>query len=166
MKKTIQIIIVLVSSFLLSSCNTKDTICPEEQISPFRIGFKRTIDSTTNNYVVYLTLPSESGSINDTIYHSATAPGYVYLPVDITSDSTWFYIDFIYYNKADSSTLIKTDTISYTYTSEPILNNLDCGFSMEFKLDTFYYTNNHIDTAFLKNKLINSDKLNHVEIYY
>jgi hypothetical protein len=164
LKRIQQILLFIGIGLYFFSCNTEDTICPEEQISQFRIAFNNTIDSTTNLYTLYITLPTDSGWVNDTIYNSSTTPGYIYLPVDITADSTWFFIDFS--TITDSSSITVTDTISYTYTRIPILDNLECGFTMEFPIDTFYYTKHNLDTAILSNKQINSDNVNHVEIYY
>ncbi|MGD9994772.1 MAG: DUF6452 family protein [Salinivirgaceae bacterium] len=160
------LILVILSGVIgwLSSCTSEDAICPGEKTSQFRIGFTQTIDTTTIHYLVYQTLPSDSGLVNDTIYSRSIKPGYVYLPVDITADSTWFMIGFV--SEVDSNYYIVTDTITYTYTKEPILTDLECGFTMEFLIDTFYYTTNHIDSALLISKQINNEKINHVEILY
>lgn len=160
------IILVLLSGVIawLSSCTSEDAICPGERVSQFRIGFTKTIDSTTIHYLIYQTLPVDSARVNDTIYNHSIKPGYVYIPVDITTDSTWFMIGFV--SEVDSNYFIVTDTITYTYTKEPILTDLECGFTMEFLIDTFYYTTNHIDSALLISKQINTENTNHVEILY
>jgi hypothetical protein len=69
-------------------------------------------------------------------------------------------------SEVDSNYFVVTDTITYTYTKVPILTDLECGFTMEFLIDTFYYTTNHIDSALLISKQINTEKINHVEILY
>lgn len=164
MKKLFLLLMLSGAIGWLGSCASEETICPGEKTSQFRIGFTQTIDSTTIHYLVYQTLPTDSGMRNDTLYNLSIKPGYVYLPVDITSDSSWFMIGFV--SEVDSNYYIVTDTITYTYTKEPLLTDLECGFTMEFVIDTFYYTTNHIDTALLISKKINTEKLNHVEILY
>lgn len=165
MKKAIQIIIfAIVFSLTFISCNNVETTCPDEQISQFRLGFNKDINDDINYYTLYLTIPTDSGTINDTIYKSDIDPGYIYIPVDITSDSSSFFIDFSIVT--DTSTTTYTDIIAYTYSRTPILDNLECGFTMEFQIDKVYYTTNLIDSAYITSKAINTEKVNHVEIIY
>jgi len=89
----------------------------------------------------------------------------VEIPVNITSDSTLIYIDFIY--STDTTPEIKvTDYIAFTTTNHTYMDELECGIVTEFKIKRKYYSENHIDTAILNYDLINSENVNHVEIYY
>jgi len=145
---------------LFMSCNSTESSCPGESISQLRIGFTRETDSTTNHFIVYHPL------LADSIYDSIVAPKYVDVPMDVTSDSMAVFIDFIIAQTDSTSEIKVTDVVAITYKSHSYIENLDCGVLMDFEIEEVYYTHNHLDTFYFRNKDINSEIVDHVEISY
>lgn len=98
---------------------------------------------------------------SDSITSEGNFPEKVDIPVDFNADSTIFFIDFI----NDTLPTI-TETIKFNYNRNLILHDQECGFIMEFEIDSIKSTHNKMDTAFIINKQINIDNEGNMEIYY
>jgi|GEM_PF-3683760 hypothetical protein len=159
LKEYLVILFLITSTIIFQGCNNSGVKCPGNSISPFRLGFNRTKDSISNHFNVYSPL------LTDSIYNSNTEPSSLEFPVNITSDSTLIYIDFIY--STDSTPEVKvTDIIAFSSTSHSYMEELECGIVTEFRIKRVYYSDNHIDTVIFTYNQINSENVNHVEIYY
>jgi hypothetical protein len=158
LKNYLPFLFIFIVFIAIQSCNSVETNCPDDSIGQFRLGFSRKVDSTTNQFIVRCV------GLSDSIYNSPSEPIQVDIPVDITNDTMAIYIDFI--SKTDTTFEKETDLIAFTYLTHSYMQDLECGLVTEFLIKRVYYSKNHIDTAFFTNNLINSDKVNHVEIQY
>ena len=139
------------------SCNKPDVVCPDTQVFDFKVSFLKEIDTTSTRLEIY---HPDVGSFST----NQALPFLVSIPVNVTSDNTSFYIDFIY--EGENDTIIKTDIISFTYITNNYIGHYECGFVMKFELTDSSYTTNHIDSVSWVNNLINEENDLNLEIYY
>jgi hypothetical protein len=154
---------------VLHSCSSTEVKCPGDSISQLRLGFTRKADSTTTQFTVYCPgIPDNSNDtlISDTIYNGNVVPVQVEIPVDITTNQMNIYFDFIQLKTDSTPYKKKTDIIALFYNRHSYMDDLECGVITDFLINNAIYSNYHIDSVFIANKLINSDNVNHVEIYY
>lgn len=148
------VVLIIISTI---GCNKADVVCPDTQAFDFKISFTKEIDTSSTRLEIY---HHDVGSFTT----DQDLPFLVSIPVDVTSDSTSFYIDFIYEN--DSVLIVKTDTIMFTYLKSNLIKEYECGFVMEFELTDSLNTYNHIDSVSWVNNLINEENELNLEIYY
>ncbi len=148
-------LIVLIIIMWATSCNQADPVCPDTQAFDFKLTISKITDSTSTSIKIY-------HPDLDTLNNDNDFPVLISVPVDVNADSTTFFIDFI----NDTTKTRETDTIAFTYTKKTYLKHQECGFIMEFAIDSVYMTFNHIDSAFWVNSLINKDNERNLEIYY
>ncbi len=152
------IIISVISALLIIGCNSEEPVCPDTQSYDFKLGLTKVSDTVSNELKIY---NPEVGSFST----NEPLPFYVSIPVNITSDSTVFYIDFMYVRN-DTVFIKKTDTIAFTYVSDVYLNNQECGFVMTFDIKNIYVSKHHIDSVTWLNNKIDEDNERNLEIYY
>ncbi len=156
MLKTISTyLLVTILIFWITSCNQADPICPDTQSYDFKLALSKVGDTTSTRIKIY---HPDIDSLNA----DNNFPVLINIPVNVNSDSTIFFIDFI----NDTTKTRETDTIAFTYTKNTYLKHSECGFIMDFAIDSIYMTFNHIDSAFWINSFINEDNERNLEIYY
>ncbi|MFA6400332.1 MAG: DUF6452 family protein [Salinivirgaceae bacterium] len=172
MKNRFLYFITLIVAWALPSCNSAEVECPGDSTAQLRLEFTQKEDSTTTQFTVYCPgLPDNINDtlVSDTIYNGKVAPIIqLEIPVDITTNIMAIYMDFVIL-KTDTTPYKKvTDSIKFEYIMHSYMNELECGIYTEFAITSkqVSFSNSHIDTAFFTYKLINSDNVNHVEIYY
>lgn len=131
--------------------------CPDTQAFDFKISFLKQIDVESTSLKIYH--PKVGTFTTD-----EELPFLVSIPVDVTSDSTSFFIDFIYDDGITQ--VIKTDTITFSYLSNIYLHHQECSFVMNFTITDSLATKNHIDSVSWINKYINEENELNMEIYY
>lgn len=149
------VVILLISTII--SCNEAEVVCPDTQAYDFKLAVINNSDDTATSVDIY---HPDVGKLNA----SEELSFLVSIPVNLTSDSTSFFIDFIY--QQVTLTTIITDTIMFKYLSNSSMNYQECGFILDFELTDSLYTQNKIDTAFWVNNLINDENELNLEIYY
>jgi hypothetical protein len=143
---------VSVSTIGLISCNEADPVCPPNQTFDFKLILHKN-DTTVMRLKFY--------NSHDSIDSIGNLPEKVDIPVDLNADSTIFFIDYI-----NDTLPTVTETIQFNYKRNLILHDQECGFIMEFTIDSISATKNKRDSAFIINKLINIDNEGNMEIYY
>jgi len=138
------------------SCTQEDVVCPDTQLYDFKLILENKFDTSINRIKLY------HPDLEDSIATEAKLPTLVNIPVNLNSDSTAFYIDFI----DDSTGTRITDLIAFTYTNNSHLNNQECGFVMEFEIIKGYTSDNKIDSIVWINNKIDEDNEGNLEIYY
>lgn len=157
-KSYIYIIVCVLITAFVASCNQADPVCPDTQAYNLKVAFYKSTDSTTNRLKFY------HPNLPDSLETDNSLSPLVNVPVDPSSDSTAFYIDFIIEN--DSVNSRETDMISIIYTSNLFLDNQECGFIMDFEITDGYYSQNAIDSVSWVYNLINEDNEINLEVYY
>ena len=157
MQKSILKILFVSALIIFISCNKADPVCPDsdKRTYDFKLAFSRIKDSTTTQLKIY-------HPDLDTINTENKFPELLSIPVDMNSNVTEFYIDFI----NDSTKTTTTDTITFTYEKNIYLNYRECGFIMDFIIDSIYGTSNNLDSAKIVNKYINEENELNLEIFY
>ena len=116
----------IITILLLLSCNKETPVCPDSQSYDFKLGLTNKTDTVTNEIKIY---NPKVGSFST----NEAMPFFVSIPVNIASDSTVFYIDFMHVRN-DTIFKKETDTIAFTYTSSVYQEYQECGFIMNFNI--------------------------------
>ena len=91
------------------------------------------------------------GAPNDSAIIRNASAGQVYLPLRITAHSCQYVLD---YNSDD----VENDTITFNYDIIPYFESRECGAMYNFKITSWEFTQNEIDSVTVLNQLItNSD---------
>ena len=94
----------------------------------------------------------------DSIHYSEEDASFLYFMLSPESDTT----EIIFTSKqADNN-----DTIIFYYQREFVLLTPECGFVINYKIDTFINTWNYIDSLELVNDDISTDKDGYIQIYF
>jgi hypothetical protein len=133
-------------------------VCPDSQSYDFKLGLTNKTDTVTNEIKIY---NPKVGSFST----NEAMPFFVSIPVNIASDSTVFYIDFMHVRN-DTIFKKETDTIAFTYTSSVYQEYQECGFIMNFNIKNIYVSKHHIDSVAWLNNKIDKDNERNLEIYY
>lgn len=158
MRKILFAIIALSFAFWYG-CNQADPICPDTQSFDFKLILHKVSDSTSTRVLIY-------HPAMDTLNPDDKFPELISIPVNITLDSTVFYIDFINDTAPEFNA---TDSIWFYQVDSLYLNDQECGFITEFKINidpTMGSYFSRIDSAYFTNSYLNADNNGNFEIFY
>lgn len=153
-KKHIILFIIGLSSIFIA-CNQNETECPATQV-PYMI-MKITNSSSSTFDSIYIS----NDSLTDELYSGTSLPSFVKVPLLLNSDTT--LINFGFYN--DSLGLI-TDTLSFEYTINLKMDDIECDFTTEFVLSAVTSTTHFIDSVIISTPTINDESNTHVKVYF
>lgn len=147
-------LLVLIFFLLLNSCNKADIVCPDTQSYDLKLSLIQKREQSVINIKIY---NPDLGSFTT----DKDLPFLVSIPVNVTTDSTVFFLDF---TLKDST--IKTDKIMFNYKKITCMKYPKCGFVMKYEITDSLSTKNYIDSVSWVNNLINIDNELNLEIYY
>ena len=145
------ILIFLLLQLLFSGCNN-DSICLSNQHA-LRAYFMSMEDKT--RVQVLNTTIFGLGMENDSIYKEEDVAN-MFLPMAFSGDTTTFVI------------MVQTlaDTIHFVNTKKMNFISRECGFTLDFVIDTVYFSNRFIDSVAIINPNIRyNENVDNVEIY-
>lgn len=156
MKAIKWITISLLSTILILSCS--DDQCNSETVTLLKSELIVKDTTLTNiNYIDSLSLysPEWPDSIH---YWEEGSENFLYFILSPESDTT----EIIF----TSAQVLLNDTICFYYQREFILLSPECGFVVNYKIDTVLNTCNYIDSLEIVNENISIDKDGHIQIYF
>ncbi len=141
----------------MSGCEKAKPVCPDSPAYNFIVSFYHVYDSTVTRLKVY----NPDMDVDSLTFKEGLSPT-VEVPVNITTDSTVFFIDFI----DDTLNTVTTESLAFTYDKNIYLNEQQCGVLIDFELKNIYASHSIIDSIAWINKYINKDNEGNLEIYY
>ena len=149
--KNLHKLLYLFIPILLSGCNPDD-ICLSNQHAVQASFFSM---SSKNRVVVDNTTIFGLGMSNDSIYKDEKVAA-MFLPLRFDKDTT----TFVFHIQS------LKDTIHFVHSKKLSFISRNCGFTFDFKIDTFYFTGIFIDSISIINPNVKyNENFDNVEIY-
>ena len=144
------IVIGVISMF--SSCNNDNCYGNSTGIplAGFYSGDKA---ATIQNLTVY-----GIGAPNDSAILRGTSASKVYLPLSLTKSSCQYVFDY-------NTEGVMNDTLSLTYNAIPYFESHECGAMYNFRITSWDYTNNAIDSVTIHDTMITNADVVSIKIY-
>ena len=149
--------IIFFLGVIIVSCNDDQCNLDTDPLMKTEILVKDTV-LTSIKYLDSLSIYSPEWT--DSIHYSEEDASFLYFMLSPESDTT----EIIFTSKqADNN-----DTIIFYYQREFVLLTPECGFVINYKIDTFINTWNYIDSLELvdEDKDISTDKDGYIQIYF
>ena len=98
------------------------------------------------------------GAPNDSAIIRNTSASQVYMPFSITETTCSYVLDY-------NGTEIDNDTITFNYEIIPYFESRECGAMYNFKINSWEYTQNAIDSVSIPDPLITNSDVVKINIY-
>ncbi len=155
---------------LMAACNPEEEPCGIYQVPYLRCGIVLKQVIKIDSLAIY------TDGLPDTISDPLTEKT-AYLPLKPDTTFTYFYFTsrktvkdsikrdngtYVYFD----TTVFETDTIAFFHKSNLRLNDLECGFIVDFNIDSILFTTHYIDSILINTNVVNQEYVEHVKIYY
>ncbi|MBN1599864.1 MAG: hypothetical protein JW894_16330 [Bacteroidales bacterium] len=151
---------------MIIACNT-DEVCDENTITNVVASFYTTVDNRvvdTTAMVTSIIAVNDSMSI---LYESEDAVQSVSFPLNNSLDSCAVIMDFTLYDTIPKpDTLYFTDTLTFFYNIELIMESIECGFVHYFHLQSINWTDNFIEDVEIVNPAVTTREYENIKILY
>lgn len=146
------LVVVILVTFSFLSCNNENCMGNSNAI-PLAAFYQGDNAVSLKGLTVY-----GIGAPNDSCIISDTTASQVYMPLRIDTGSCKYVFEY-------NTDGLDNDTIALEYESLPYFESHECGAMYNFKITSFDYTNNAIDSVAIPNPRITNDDVVTIKIY-
>lgn len=143
-------------TLIFTFCSSEEEDCPDVNIPTLTLSFEQSEQMAFDTTFIYCS------GLTDTIYTGNTNPPNLSIPLKLATDTTVLTFQL---READTLNLL-TDNILFIHTNKLYAENIECGFQTLFYLHNVLLSSNFIDSVYILDTVINSDKSIHAKVFY